>query len=71
MKDKRNRIVFHKGYNILASKYDTFRLLPKNVITISGLRDAEKRYGYSYMYMHPEFKTLDECIEYIEKMVNK
>lgn len=67
MKEK-NRIVFHRGYNILKSKYGTFRLLPMNVITIAGMREAAERYGYSYMYnSHPEFNTLAECVAYIDK----
>lgn len=65
---ERSRIVFHRGYNILKSKYGTYRLLPKNVITIAGLRKAAEQYGYSYMYnSHPEFKTLAECVAYIDK----
>ena len=65
---KRNRIVFHRGYNILASKYGTFRPLPLNVITIAGLKQAAEAHGYSYMYSsHPEFSTFEECAEYIDK----
>lgn len=64
---ERNRIVFHNGYNILHSKHGTFRLLPKNVITIAGLKRAERDYGYSYIYCHPEFPSFEECVEYIEK----
>lgn len=66
--NKKNRIVFHRGYNILASKYGTFRLIPKNVITIKGLRDAAEKYGYTYIYqLHPEFDSLEECKAYIDK----
>lgn len=64
---ERNKIVFHRGYNILKSKYGTYRLLPLNVITVDGLKRAVKDHGYSYMYCHPEFKTLDACKEYIDQ----
>jgi hypothetical protein len=65
---ERSRIVFHRGYSILKSKYGTFRLLPKNAGTIAGLKWCEERYGYGYMHSaHPEFKTLAECVEYIDK----
>lgn len=67
MKEK-NRIVFHRGYNILASKYGTFTLLPLNVITVAGLKEAAETLGYTYMYRsHPEFNSLEECKEYIDK----
>lgn len=69
MKDGRNRIIFHRGYNILKSKYGTFRLLPYNVITVAGLKRAADDYGYSFMYdSHPEFNTLEECTDYIDKI---
>ena len=65
---ERNRIVFHRGYNILKSKYGTFTLLPLNVITIAGLKDAAERYGYGYMYnSHPEFDDLEGCKAYIDR----
>ena len=65
---ERNRIVFHRGYNILATKYGTFQLLPLNVITIAGLRKAADQYGYGYMYQsHPEFNSLEECKAYIDQ----
>ena len=63
----RNRIVFHRGYNILASKYGTFRLLPLNVITVARLKKCYEEDGYRYMLQHPEFKSLEECREYIDK----
>lgn len=65
---ERNRIVFHRGYNILASKYGTFRLIPKNVLHMKGLKDAAEKYGYVYIYnSHPEFNSLEECKAYIDK----
>lgn len=64
----RNRIVFHRGYNILASKYGTFRLLPKNVVTVAGLKKAADIYGYTYMYnAHPEFDNIEDCRAYIDR----
>lgn len=65
---EKNRIVFHRGYNILKSKYGTYRLLPLNVVTIAGLRKAAEDHGYGYMYnSHPEFNSLEECKAYIDK----
>ena len=67
MKGK-NRIIFHRGYNILASKYGTFTLLPMNVLTVAGLKEAAEKHGYTYMYRsHPEFNNLEECKKYIDK----
>lgn len=67
MKEK-NRIVFYRGYNILKSKHGKFTLLPKNVITVAGLKQAAEMYGYSYMYgCHPTFDTYEECADYIDK----
>lgn len=64
----RNRIVFHRGYNILKSKYGTYKLLPLNVVTIAGMKEAAEKYGYSYMYQsHPEFTNLADCVAYIDK----
>lgn len=64
----RKRIVFHRGYNILADRDGTFRLLPKNVITVAGLKKAAEQYGYVYMYLtHPAFDSLEECTAYIDK----
>ena len=64
----RRSIVFHRGYNILREKDGSFRLLPKNVITIAGLKAAEKTYGYGYMnFAHPAFNNLDDCISYIDE----
>lgn len=65
---KRNRIVYHRGYNILADKYGTFTLLPLNVIHMKGLRDAAEKYGYTYMYSsHPAFSTIEDCKAYIDE----
>lgn len=65
---ERNRIVFHRGYNILKSKYGTYRLLPLNVITIAGLKKACEEAGYMFMLnSHPEFNSFDECTAYIDK----
>lgn len=67
MREKR-QIVFHRGYNILKDERGTFRLLPKNVVTVAGLLRAASVYGYSYMYLsHPVFDTLEECTDYIDK----
>ena len=63
----RNRIVFHRGYNILADKYGTYTLLPLNVITIAGLKNAAEVHGHNYMYnSHPHFSSLAECQTYID-----
>lgn len=63
----RSRIVFHRGYNILKSKYGTYKLLPLNVITIAGMRKAAEQHGYGYMYSsHPEFTSFEDCAAYID-----